>query len=84
VLSSAAESVLGRLPSDTTRAEVLGELATEFPKVKGHHSKLEWPAARIYEFLLEPPLSQAWLADYLDEATRQRREELREERQRQN
>jgi hypothetical protein len=38
--------------------------------------KLEWPAARIYDLLLRPPPGQAWLADRLDEAVGQLREEL--------
>jgi hypothetical protein len=32
--SFAAESVLGHLPSDTFRVDVLGELATEFQKME--------------------------------------------------
>jgi hypothetical protein len=30
MVSSAVESVLGRSPSDTSRAEVVGKMATEF------------------------------------------------------
>jgi hypothetical protein len=43
VLSCATESVLVRSPSDTSRVEVVGELATEFEKVEDWHSRLEWP-----------------------------------------
>jgi hypothetical protein len=43
--------------------------------VEGHRLKLERPAARTYDLLLGPPPCQAWLADRLDEAAGQLREE---------
>jgi hypothetical protein len=76
VVSSAAESVLGCSPSNTTCAVVVGKLAAMFQKVEGHHSKLERPATRICNLLLGPPPGRAWLADHLHEATGQLREEL--------
>jgi hypothetical protein len=75
-VSSAAVSVLGRSPGNTSRVEVVGELVTEFQKVEGRRSKLEWPTARIYDLLLRPPPGRAWLAGRLDEATGQLRVEL--------
>jgi hypothetical protein len=39
-MSSAAESVLGRLPSNTTCSEVVGDLVAKCQKVEGHRSKL--------------------------------------------
>jgi hypothetical protein len=44
--------------------------------VDQHRFKLEQPAARICNLLLRSPPSQAWLADHLDEAAGQLREEL--------
>jgi hypothetical protein len=76
VLSCATESVLVRSPSDTSRVEVVGELATEFEKVEDWHSWLEWPATRICDLLLRPPLGRDRLADRLDEATEQLRVKL--------
>jgi hypothetical protein len=76
VLSCATESVLVRSPSDTSRVEVVGELATEFEKVEDWRSWLEWPAARIYDLLLRPPLGRDRLVDRLDEATGQLRVKL--------
>jgi hypothetical protein len=75
-VSSATELVLGRSPNNTTRAEVVGELATGFQKVEGHHLKLERHVAGICDLLLRPPLGRAWLVDHLDETTRLLREEL--------
>jgi hypothetical protein len=40
VLSSAAESVLGRSPNNVACAEVVGELVAEFHMVEGCCSKL--------------------------------------------
>jgi hypothetical protein len=51
-------------------------LTVEFQKVEGCRLKLEQPATRIYDLLLRPPPNQAWLADHLDEAIGQLREEL--------
>jgi hypothetical protein len=76
VVSSATESVLGCSPSNTTRVEVVAELAAKFQKLEGHHSKLEPPANKICDLLLVPLPDQAWLANGLDEATGQLREEL--------
>jgi hypothetical protein len=53
------ESVLGRSPNNTTRAEVVGELAAKFQKVEGCRLKLKWHAARICDLLLGPPPSRA-------------------------
>jgi hypothetical protein len=75
-VTTTVESVLGRLPSDSLCLEVATELATKFQKAGDHHSWHEWPAVRIYDLLLGPPPSQAWLADRLDEAVRQLRVEL--------
>jgi hypothetical protein len=58
-VSSVAESVLRRLPSNTAHAEVVGELTAEFQKVEGPRLKLELLAARICDLLLEPPPSRA-------------------------
>jgi hypothetical protein len=69
VVSSAMELMLGHSPSDTFHVEVVGELATEFWKREDRHSRLEWPATRIYDLFLGPPTNQARLADHLDEAT---------------
>jgi hypothetical protein len=44
--------------------------------VEGHRSWLERPVARICDLLLVPSPGQAWLADRLDEATRQLKVEL--------
>jgi hypothetical protein len=44
--------------------------------VVGCLSILEWPATRIRDHLFGPPPDQAWLADRLDEAVEQLREEL--------
>jgi hypothetical protein len=66
--SFAAESVLGHLPSDTFRVDVLGELATEFQKMEEWWSRLEQPAMRIYDLLLGTPPGRARLADHLDKA----------------
>jgi hypothetical protein len=49
-VSSAVESVLGHLPSDTFL-----ELAAEFQKMEDRHS---WLTMRIYDLLLGPPTSQ--------------------------
>jgi hypothetical protein len=38
-VSSAMEWVLGRLPNNTTKTEMVGELAAEFQKVLGCRSK---------------------------------------------
>jgi hypothetical protein len=76
VVSSAAKSVLGHSPSDIFHVGVVGELAIEFHNMEERWSRLEWPAAKIYDLLLGPPPSRAWLADRLDEATRQLKVEL--------
>jgi hypothetical protein len=68
-VSSAAESVLGRLPSNTMCMEVVGDLVAECQKVEGHRSKFERPTAGICDLLLGPPPGQAWLGDRLDEAS---------------
>jgi hypothetical protein len=68
VVSSVVESLLGHSPSNTARAEVVGNLVAEFQKVEGCRSKLEQPTTRICDLLLRPPSGQAWLADHLDEA----------------
>jgi hypothetical protein len=73
---TAVESVLGHSPSDTYHVEVVDEMAVEFEKMEDRHSRLEWPAARIYDLLLGTPPGRAWLADLLDEAARQLRVEL--------
>jgi hypothetical protein len=44
-VSSAAESVLGRSPSDTAHVEVVGELVTEFQKVEGQPHARHSPSA---------------------------------------
>jgi hypothetical protein len=75
-VSTTVESVLGRLPNDTFRVEVVSELATEFWKMEDWRSWLEQPAARISNLLLEPPSDRARLADRLDEAAEQLRMEL--------
>jgi hypothetical protein len=67
-VSSAAESVLGRSPSDTFRVEVVGELVIEFKKMKVWRSRLERPTTRVCDLLLGPPPGRAWLGDHLDEA----------------
>jgi hypothetical protein len=70
------ESVLGHSPSDTYRVEVVDEMAAEFEKMEDRHSRLEWPAARIYDLVLGTPPGRAWLADLLDEAAGHLRVEL--------
>jgi hypothetical protein len=75
-VSSTTESVLECSPGDTARAEVVGELVTEFQKVEGQCSRLERPATWIYDLLLGPPLSRVRMADRLDEAAGQHRAEL--------
>jgi hypothetical protein len=75
-VSSTTKSVLGRLLGNTTHMEMLGELVAEFWKVDGRSSKLEQPRTRICGLLLGPPPSRIWLADHLDEVTRQLRVEL--------
>jgi hypothetical protein len=67
-VSTTVESVLGRLPNDTFRVEVVSELATEFWKMEDWHLWLEQPAARISDLLLGPPSDRARLADRLNEA----------------
>jgi hypothetical protein len=49
----------------------VGELLVEFWRLEERRSRLERPAARICDLVLGPPLGQAQLADYLDEAARQ-------------
>jgi hypothetical protein len=80
-VSSAMESVLEHSPSKAAHVEVVGELAVEFQKVEGCRSKLKRPTTRICDLLLGPPPGQAWLADRLDEATGQLREELAAQRE---
>jgi hypothetical protein len=75
-MSSTVESVLERSPRKTARAEVVGELAAEFQKVERRLLKLEQLAARICDILLGPPPDRSWMADHLDEAAWQLREEL--------
>jgi hypothetical protein len=70
-VSSAMESVLGRLLGNTTRTNVVNELVAEFQKVDMHRLKLERPTTRICDLLLRPPPGWAWLADRLDEAAAQ-------------
>jgi hypothetical protein len=69
VVSSAVESMLGRSPDETFRAEVLGELFVEFWRLVELCSRLEWPGMRICSLVLEPPFGWAWWANRLDEAT---------------
>jgi hypothetical protein len=71
VVSSAMESVLGCLPSDTFHVEVVGELAAEFQKMEDQRYQIEQPTARICDLLLGPLPSQARMADHLDQADRQ-------------
>jgi hypothetical protein len=58
-ISSVAESVLGRSPSDTFRVEVVGELVIEFEKMKVWRSRLERPTTRVCDLLLGPPPGRA-------------------------
>jgi hypothetical protein len=76
VVSSAAGLVLGRSPNNIAHAEVVGELVAEFQKKERHLVKLEWPTAWICDLLLGPLLSWVCLANHLDKAARQLREEL--------
>jgi hypothetical protein len=64
-VSTAAESMLGRLPSDSS-VEVVSELATKLLKMEDWRSRLERPAARICDLLLGPPPGRARLTDCLD------------------
>jgi hypothetical protein len=79
-VSSATELVLRCSPSDTSRVEVEGELATEFQKVKDRCSQLERSAVRICALLLGPPPAQARLANHLGEALGWLRVELATQR----
>jgi hypothetical protein len=76
VVSATTESVLRRSPSDTSHAEVVGELAAEFCKVEDWRPRLERPTARICDLLLGPLPGQAQLVDRLDEVAGQLRVEL--------
>jgi hypothetical protein len=76
VVSSVVELVLEHLPDETFWVEVLDELIAKFQRLEERCSWLEQPGTRIYNLLLGPPLSQARLADLLDEATRQLGSEL--------
>jgi hypothetical protein len=75
-VSSTTESVLVRSPSNTSHAEVVGELAAEFQKAEDQRSRHEQPPARICDLLLGPPPIRAGLADRLGEAARQLRVNL--------
>jgi hypothetical protein len=76
VVSSAAQSVLGCSPSNTTRAVVVGELVAEFQKVEYRCSWLERPITRICNLLLGLLSGRAWLADHLNEVAGQLKVEL--------
>jgi hypothetical protein len=58
-VSSAMESVLGCLPSDTFHVVGVGELATEFQKMEDRRLRLERPATRICDLLLGQPTGRA-------------------------
>jgi hypothetical protein len=59
VVSSAAETVLGRSLSDTVHVEVVGELVAEFQKMEDRCSQHERPIVRICDLLLGPPTGWA-------------------------
>jgi hypothetical protein len=67
-VSYTAELVLWHSPNNVARAELVGELVVELHRVEGRHLKFERPAAKIYDLLLGPPLSRAWLSNCLEEA----------------
>jgi hypothetical protein len=62
--------MLGRLPDETFRVKIVGELVAEFWKLEKQHSCLEWPVMRIYDLHLGLPSSRVPLADRLEEAAR--------------
>jgi hypothetical protein len=75
-VSATAELVLGCLPYETSRVEVMSELTAKFWRTEELCSQLEGPGMRICDLLLEPPPSQARWANYLEEAARRLEAEL--------
>jgi hypothetical protein len=67
-VSSAKELTLGLSPYETSRVEVMNELATKFQRLEELCSWLEGTDARIYNLLLRPPPGQARWANHLEEA----------------
>jgi hypothetical protein len=55
VVSSVAELMFGRSPDETSRVEVMIELATKFWRWEELCSRLEGPGTRICILLLGPP-----------------------------
>jgi hypothetical protein len=68
VVSSVVEEVLGRLPNETFRVEVMDELVAKFQRQEELCLRLVGPGARICDLLLRLPASQAQCADHLGEA----------------
>jgi hypothetical protein len=66
-VSSAVELMLGRSPDETSRVEVMNELAAKFWRLEDLCSRLEGPDMRICSLLLMPPPGQARWVDYLEE-----------------
>jgi hypothetical protein len=55
MVSSAADSTLGRSPNEIFHMEVVGLLVAEFQRLEEQRSWLEWPAVMICDLLLQPP-----------------------------
>jgi hypothetical protein len=53
------ELVLGQLPNESSRVEVMNELVAKFQRQEELCSWLEGPGMRICDLLLGPPPSQA-------------------------
>jgi hypothetical protein len=58
-VSSVMELVLGQLPNESSRVEVMNELVAKFQRQEELCSWLEGPGMRICDLLLGPPPSQA-------------------------
>jgi hypothetical protein len=58
-VSAVMELVLGQLPNESSRVEVMNELVAKFRRQEELCSWLEGPSMRICDLLLGPPPSQA-------------------------
>jgi hypothetical protein len=68
VVSSAAQFMLGRSPTEVFRVEVVDELFTEFREQEERRLLLEKSGARVYDLILGPLSGRARLDNLLEEA----------------
>jgi hypothetical protein len=68
VVSSAAQSMLGRLPTKVFQADVVGEMAVKFRDQVEQCSRLEDSGSRICDLILGPTDDRVSLAVCLEEA----------------